>query len=82
MRCIISPFIVMKIKITYDANTRAVVSYSCVPMSKVKSNSVQENQTYIAGSMVPQRFYTDYLNYSLTDDNKLLWHGKFYSDRK
>lgn len=82
MRFIIRRLSRMKIKVTYDANTRAVVSYSCVPVAKIKNNPVQENQAYIAGSMVPQRFYTDYLKYSLTDDNKLLWHGKFYEDNK
>ena len=72
----------MKIKVTYDATTRAVVSYSCVPVAKIKNNPVQENQAYVDGSMVPVRFYKEFSNYSFTDANKLLWHGKFYEDTK
>ena len=72
----------MKLKITYDSTTRAVVSYSCVPIAKIKSNTLSENQVFIEGSMVPMRFYKEFSNYSLTDENKLLRHGKYYSDRK
>ena len=71
----------MQLKITYDSETRAVVSYSCVPISKMSNNTLQENQVYISGSTVPVNFYTNYKEYSITDSGKLLRRGKYYSDQ-
>lgn len=82
MRCLTKRDLKVKIKVTYDTTTRAVVSYSCVTISKISSISLQENQVFIDGSSVPMRFYREAGNYSLTPENKLMWQGKFYSDKK
>lgn len=69
----------MKLRITYDPDTKRVIDFSCVPQHKATMDTLGKNQIFIHGADVPMQFYREYNRFSLTPDHKLRWEGNEFA---
>ena len=69
----------MKLRITYDPETKRVINFACVPQHKATMDTLEANQIFIHGAEVPMQFYREYHRFSLTPDRKLRWEGNTFA---